>query len=150
MSDPAPHTDRQTWMSLLAKTRPEALAAVWGALDLTPEHALLRGPEIGTVMVQGRAGAVGDGFNLGEMTITRCSVQLGCGTVGHAYVQGRDKDKALQAALVDGLMQTDAAPEVRRVVLQPLAEQAEQRRSKRAAKAAATKVEFFTLMRRED
>ena len=68
------------------------------------KHTKLRAPEIGGVMVRGRAGAVGTAFNLGEMTVTRASVKLADGTVGHGYVKGRGKDHALQAALIDALI----------------------------------------------
>ncbi|NJN36936.1 MAG: phosphonate C-P lyase system protein PhnG, partial [Nitrospiraceae bacterium] len=92
----------------------------------------------------------GQPFNLGEMTVTRCSVRLAEGAVGHAWVQGRDKSHAVRAAVADALMQTDAAAEIALRVIQPLAAEAVAARSARAAKAAATKVEFFTMVRGED
>lgn len=141
---------RQAWMGLLARAGAADLARVWAGLGIDAGHILLRAPEIGGVMVRGRTGAVGAAFNLGEMTVTRCSVKLDCGTVGHAYVQGRDKDKALQAAQIDALMQTDYAARVEAAVLQPLREQARAVVTTRAAKAAATRVEFFTMVRGED
>ena len=49
----------------------------------------LRRPEIGPVMVRGRTGATGLAFNMGEMTVTRCSLRLQGGVVGHGFVQGR-------------------------------------------------------------
>ena len=140
--------DRRAWMGLLARAEPARLAALLGA-DL-PEHVVLRAPEIGAVMVRGRVGGAGDAFNLGEMTVTRCSLRLASGAVGHAYVQGRDRDHARRAALVDALMQTGQAAEVEARVLAPLAAEETARRSARAAGAAATKVEFFTMVRGED
>lgn len=107
----------------------------------------LRPAEIGAVMVRGRVGGTGAPFNLGEMTVTRCVLRLGCGAVGHAHVQGRDKGHALRAAVVDALMQTPQAAEVQARVLDPLAAEETARRQARAAKAAATKVEFFTMVR---
>lgn len=148
--EPAPDDDRRAWMGLIARAAPEALAArVAGLADL-PEATMLRPPEIGGVMVRGRMGGTGAPFNLGEMTVTRCSLRLPCGTVGHAYVQGRDTAKARAAALLDALMQTARAPEIRATVLAPLAEAEAARRRDRAEKAAATKVDFFTLARGED
>ena len=138
---------RKGWMSLLAKAPPDRLAAL---LPDLPDHALLRSPESGSVMVRGRIGASGGPFNLGEITVTRCSVRMGCGTVGHAWVQGRDKSHARRAAVVDALMQTEAAAGLRASVLDLLAAEAEQARTIRAAKAAATKVDFFTMVRGED
>ncbi|WP_322892794.1 MULTISPECIES: phosphonate C-P lyase system protein PhnG [unclassified Yoonia] len=145
-----PETARKAWLGLLAKAPPGDLAALWQRLGLTPAHKVLRAPEIGAVMVRGRAGAVGAAFNLGEMSVTRASVQLSDGIVGHGYVQGRGKDHALQAALIDALMQTDAAGQVEQAVLTPLRDSMAQRKNARAAKAAATKVDFFTLVRGED
>jgi alpha-D-ribose 1-methylphosphonate 5-triphosphate synthase subunit PhnG len=140
-------TARQHWMGLLARAAPARLAALFPDL---PAHDLLRPPEIGAVMVRGRAGGTGAPFNLGEMSVTRCVVRLASGEVGHALVQGRDKTHAARAALVDALMQTGAAQAFHASVLDPLQADETARRSARASHAAATKVEFFTLVRGED
>lgn len=95
-------------------------------------------------------GDPGAPFNLGEMTVTRCSLALADGTVGHAYVQGRSKAKAQAAALIDALMQTDAAADIQGRILAPLGNAMAQRETQRAEKAAATKVDFFTMVRGED
>ncbi len=145
-----PNAARKAWLGLLAKAPAADLAALWQAFAETPDHDLLRAPEIGGVMVRGRAGAIGAAFNLGEMTVTRASVKLTCGAVGHGYVQERDKTQALTAALVDALMQTDAAARVEAQVLTPLRASMLARKDTRAAKAAATKVDFFTMVRGED
>lgn len=144
------NSQRKAWMSLLAKAAPAALDRLWPALGAEPEHRFLRAPEVGSVMVRGRAGATGAPFNLGEMTVTRCTLQLDSGEVGHGYVQGRDKRHATRAALVDALMQTPRADAVRAAVLDPLETAQATARKARAAKAAATRVDFFTMMRGED
>lgn len=139
---------RRGWMGLLARAQPARLAALMaGPL---PDHVVLRRPEIGAVMVRGRAGGTGAPFNLGEMTVTRASVQLASGEVGHSYVQGRDRDHALRVAVVDALMQGPDAGAVQASVLDPLATEEAARKAARAARAARTKVEFFTLVRGED
>lgn len=141
---------RKSWMGLLARAPASLLDRLWSEAHLDPAFDWLRAPETGGVMVRGRQGAVGAAFNLGEMTVTRCAVVLeDTGAVGHAYVQGRDKAKARQAALVDALMQTDLAAKVQAAILDPLTEAQTSRRSDRAAKAAATKVDFFTMVRGE-
>ena len=140
-------TARKAWMGLLARAKPAQLAAL---LPEIPAHDLLRAPEIGAVMVRGRMGGTGQPFNLGEMTVTRCALRLTSGAVGHAHVQGRDKGHAVRAAVVDALMQTDQAEALRVAVLAPLQAEEAARRATRAAKAAATRVEFFTLVRGED
>jgi alpha-D-ribose 1-methylphosphonate 5-triphosphate synthase subunit PhnG len=140
-------TARKAWMGLLARAAPQRLAELMPDL---PDHAVLRPPEVGAVMVRGRAGATGAAFNLGEMTVTRASVRLAGGVVGHAWVQGRDKAHATRAAVADALMQTDAAEALRAGVLTVLAAEAGAAQARRAGKAAATRVEFFTLVRGED
>lgn len=147
MTDPNP---RQHWMSLLAKAPPAALEELWTRAGFAPDFEWLRRPEPGGVMVRGRTGATGAPFNLGEMTVTRCSLRLDSGEIGHAYVQGRDKTHAMTAALVDALMQSDDADRLRTAILKPLEEAHRSARDARASKAAATKVDFFTMVRGED
>lgn len=138
---------RKDWMALLAKAAPQRLADL---MPVLPPHDFLRPPEVGAVMVRGRIGGQGPAFNLGEMTVTRASVRLEGGVVGHAWVQGRDKAHATRAAVADALLQTGAAPGLRREVLEVLAAEAATARTHRAGKAAATKVDFFTMVRGED
>jgi alpha-D-ribose 1-methylphosphonate 5-triphosphate synthase subunit PhnG len=101
-------------------------------------------------MVRARAGATGAPFNLGEMTVTRCALTLDTGEVGHAYIQGRRKEDAETAALIDALMQTAISQTLRTSVLEPLEAEMNTAKAARAAKAAATKVDFFTMVRGED
>lgn len=143
-------SDRKAWLSLLARAPGADLSGFWQALTDVPSFTWLRQPEIGGVMVRGRMGGTGGPFNLGEMTVTRCSLRLDCGTVGHGYVQGRDKAKAEIAAMVDAMMQTDRSADVRVGVLAPLQAKMATMQKDRAEKAAATKVDFFTLVRGED
>jgi alpha-D-ribose 1-methylphosphonate 5-triphosphate synthase subunit PhnG len=142
-----PPAARQRWMSTLAKAAPDQVLALMPQL---PPFDWLRPPEIGAVMVRGRIGGTGAPFNLGEMTITRASVRLACGAIGHGYVQGRDKGHAARAAVIDALMQGPEAARIQTEILDPLAATADAASALRAAKAAATRVDFFTLVRGED
>ncbi len=144
------HPPRKTWMAVLAKAPEGQISALLDATMPRPDFTWLRAPEIGSTMVRGRAGATGAPFNLGEMTVTRCALILASGEVGHAYIQGRRKSCAEAAALMDALMQTGAAERLRALVLDPLEAAQVAAKSARAAKAAATKVEFFTMVRGED
>jgi alpha-D-ribose 1-methylphosphonate 5-triphosphate synthase subunit PhnG len=148
MTQPVPE-DRPDWMGLLARAVVAEVQALWPDIGPEPAFAWLRRPETGTVMLRGRAGGTGAPFNLGEMTVTRASVRLEGGAVGHAWVQGRSHEHARIAAVADALMQTDRAEAVREAVLVPLAQAEAARRAERARKAAATKVEFFTMVRGE-
>lgn len=141
-----PTTGRREALGLLARAPAGRLAEL---LPDLPAHEVLRAPEIGTVMVRGRAGGTGAAFNLGEVTVTRASLRLPSGHVGHGYVQGRDKAHALRAAATDAMAQDDPAG-VEARILAPLRHEEAARRAATAAEAAATKVEFFTLVRGED
>lgn len=141
---------RKQWMSVLATAPEEKLETLWNAYGAAPERNYLRAPETGGVMIRGRQGGNGAPFNLGEITVTRCALSLVDGTVGHGYVQGRNKKHCEIAALVDALMQGDAADAVEAAILAPLREAKEMQKTTRASKAAATKVDFFTMVRGED
>ncbi|MEM6972488.1 MAG: phosphonate C-P lyase system protein PhnG [Pseudomonadota bacterium] len=146
---------RAHWMGVFARARPAALAEALGraaaALGGRPSHHFLRAPEIGAVMVQGRAGGTGAPFNQGEMTVTRTVLVLADGTQGHAWVPGRDRAHAIDSALADALMQRpDSAPIIRAEVLEPLHAAEQARAQSRREKAAATRVDFFTMVRGED
>lgn len=137
---------RRRWMSILARAEAAEIAARLDTLPAPPPHRRLRGPETGLVMVRGRAGGDGAPFNLGEMTVTRCSLRLEDGVVGHGYVAGRDARQAELAALVDALMQDPARrPALEAAVIAPLAAAQAARREAQARRAAATRVEFFTM-----
>jgi len=141
---------RKRWMASLAKAPAGLLADLWQETGMAQEFDWLRPPEIGTVMVRGAMGGTGAAFNLGEMTVTRCALRLKDGTVGHAYVSGRDRKKAEIAALCDALMQTGQAARIQAEILDPVDMAAQDVRRTKAQKAAATKVDFFTLVRGED
>ncbi|MDP6389677.1 MAG: phosphonate C-P lyase system protein PhnG [Alphaproteobacteria bacterium] len=142
---------RRRWMGVLAKARLAELEAAWAGLDDRPTYTWLRRPEVGLVMVRGRAGGTGTRFNLGEMTVTRCALRVEGGSVGFGYVQGRDGVHVELAAAFDALMQTpERHDKIEREIIAPLEASQAARRQDRSRKANATKVEFFTMVRGED
>jgi len=150
-SNPKNMVIRKGWMGVLARAAGKDLEAYWGTHGIGLEYSFLRKPEHGLVMVRGRAGGNGKRFNLGEMTVTRCSVRLTDGTVGHAYVAGRDNRQAEYAAAFDALLQDPSRQEeITSQVISPLEQKQKTTRSERSKKAAATKVDFFTMVRGED
>lgn len=138
-----PFPARRRWMAVLARAEADQIEALLGS---PPDYQVIRGPEGGLVMVRGRAGGGGSPFNLGEMTVTRCTVRTNAGQVGHAYVAGRDGRQAELAALVDAMMQDGSlAPELEARVIAPLEADQATRREEKARKAAATRVQFFAM-----
>jgi alpha-D-ribose 1-methylphosphonate 5-triphosphate synthase subunit PhnG len=142
-----PRYARREWLSVLAKASADEVASAWEALSERPDYQALRAPEVGLVLVRGRMGGLGDAFNLGEMTLTRAAVRLAGGQTGLAYVAGRDRRHAEIAAAVDAMMQSpDLRPRVEGPVVARLDAAQRHRRALGARKAAATKVEFFTMV----
>ena len=120
-------------------------------MSATLAYRFVRRPEVGLIMVQARVGGSGRRFMLGEMTITRCVVALDDGPSGYSYIAGRDERHAEVAAVLDAMLQDPAsAPKVQEMVLKPLEEDLLKQRKLAAAQAAATKVDFFTMVRGED
>ncbi len=158
-SDASEKTPRQLWMATLARAATADLELHWQThgREIGQKHGreitydFMRRPECGLAMVRGRAGGNGQLFNLGEMTVTRCSLRLGDGTVGHAYVAGRDRRRAELAAAFDALLQIPSRrDDIQSLVIAPLAMKYRAARGERSQKAAATKVDFFTMLRGED
>jgi alpha-D-ribose 1-methylphosphonate 5-triphosphate synthase subunit PhnG len=113
---------------------------------LLPAYVKLRGPEVGLVMLQGRAGGTGQAFNTGEATVARCAVRAESGAVGHAYCLGRDLHQAELAAALDAALQDPAQHDrIHAAVIRPLADAQQAARAETARRAAATQVQFFTM-----
>jgi alpha-D-ribose 1-methylphosphonate 5-triphosphate synthase subunit PhnG len=142
---------RREWMAALAKATPEELEYLWSTLKEKPEYYFLRPPEVGLVMVRGRAGGTGMRFNLGEVTMTRCTVQVNGGAAGTAYVLGRNVRHAELAAVLDAMLQDPCRHTgLMKEVVKPMIVSIEDRKRQVTRKAAATKVEFFTMVRGDD
>ncbi len=147
---PGDEAARRHWMGVLAKASPQEIAAAWSRLQPPPAYDLLRRAETGLVMVRGRIGGDGGPFNLGEMIVTRCSVRLQDGIIGHAWIAGRCAEHAERAAVLDALLQhAGQRSEISDGLAELEAAQAG-RRAEAARKAAATRVDFFTMVRGED
>lgn len=133
-------------MSILARAPAEAMEDRLREAPPLPLHRVVRGPEIGLTMLRGRAGGDGAAFNLGEATVTRCSVSLEDGTLGHCWRLGRDRRAAELAATLDAALQQEALrPALIEAVVEPLRAAQAEAASLTARRAAATEVRFATL-----
>jgi alpha-D-ribose 1-methylphosphonate 5-triphosphate synthase subunit PhnG len=142
---------RRAAMALLAQAHAgeiqEGLAAVADPL----RYVELRPVATGLVMVRGRIGGDGAPFNLGETTVTRAAVRMESGEVGFSYLLGRDHAKARLAAVCDALWQSEGHRDaIERHVLAPIRLRLAREHSAQREQAAATRVDFFTLVRGED
>ncbi|MEC9463234.1 MAG: phosphonate C-P lyase system protein PhnG [Pseudomonadota bacterium] len=146
-----PQIGRKRIADLLAKATIAELESALAALGPIPDFTALRGPETGLVMVKGRIGGGGAPFNLGEATVSRASIRLADGRVGHGYRLGTDRKAAQLSAVLDALAQDEAARNTLEAALfAPLEARLAQEAERLEAETAATKVDFFTMVRGED
>jgi alpha-D-ribose 1-methylphosphonate 5-triphosphate synthase subunit PhnG len=139
--------NRQNWLSVLARASLPEIEEILVRAPDAPSVVIIKAPEVGTVMIEGRAGGTGQRFNLGEATVTRAVVQLRDATVGVAYALGSNRAKAERAALVDALLQTLTDDHPAHAAVRSLRAAQAERAQSRSRKAAATKVDFFTMAR---
>ena len=142
---------RKAAMAAFASASATDLRQLADAAGLALEAEVLRGPETGLVTVRGRIGGGGAPFNTGEATVTRATVRLPSGEIGHAYALGRDKEKVRLAAILDAAWCSEETREVVETkVVAPLVRLQAGADAKRRVETAATKVDFFTMVRGED
>jgi alpha-D-ribose 1-methylphosphonate 5-triphosphate synthase subunit PhnG len=152
-SDPAAADTglRRAAMALLAQAHAPEIQRGLAAVADPLRYVELRPVATGLVMVRGRIGGDGAPFNLGETTVTRAAVRMDSGEVGFSYLLGRDHAKARLAAVCDALWQSEGHRDaIERHVLAPIRLRLERERTAQREQAAATRVDFFTLVRGED
>ena len=148
-SENSKQAQRKAAMAVLAHSDASGIAEYLDAVTV-PAYENLREPENGLVMVRGRVGGDGAPFNLGEATVSRAAVRLATGEVGFGYALGRDRQKARMIALCDALLQSsEFADTVETKVLAPLRAAMVSERNRRTSETAATRVDFYTLVRGE-
>jgi len=139
---------RKEALSLLSRSERHDIEKYWLSLALTPSYKMLKQPEIGMVMVKAKASGTDQAFNMGEMTTTRCVVQLDSGQLGYGYTAGRDKKKSELIALIDACFQSEEhANLISEKLLIPLEEQLHQQYQSKKENIESSKVNFFTMVR---
>ncbi len=141
---------RKRRIEQLARATAEDMTQALNAMGGAPEAVNLRGPETGLVMIRGRMGGTGSLFNLGEATVTRATVRLAEGAVGHGQRLGGDKSATRLAAILDALGETPAHRAAVEAFCAEIASRIDAEDAKLAAETAATRVDFFTMVRGDD
>jgi alpha-D-ribose 1-methylphosphonate 5-triphosphate synthase subunit PhnG len=149
-AEPSAHAERRAWLAVLARAETGELEAGLQLGGPGLHYAFLRQPERGMVMLRARVGGTGDVFNVGEATVTRCTVRLADGAVGSGHVLGRDRRKAELVAVLDALLQQPAhRARLEDGLLAGLRTRQQARREAEAAAAGSSRVSFFTMVRGE-
>ena len=82
--------------------------------------------------------------------MTRAVVELETGERGYGQFLGRDLQRAGEAAILEALAQREADRDmVEREVLAPIRQRLAEEAQRKRAETAATRVDFFTLVRAE-
>jgi alpha-D-ribose 1-methylphosphonate 5-triphosphate synthase subunit PhnG len=140
---------RRRAMVVCAQADRRELDAALARVGYAGEVHDLRRPEVGLVVARGRMGGDGRPFNFGEATVARATVRLETGETGFAYQLGRDLGKARCAAILDALLQSSRREAVESA-LAPIAARQASERALHERQVAATRVNFFTMVRGED
>lgn len=143
--------ERQRLMRICAQARLDELSAALERVAPLPAIDIVRPPEVGLVMLRGRIGGDGRPFNAGEASMTRAVVRLASGELGFSYLLGRSTERARLAAIVDALGQSPAFRErLEAALVMPVMQRVEAEKATQRAETAATRVQFFTLVRGEN
>ncbi len=143
-------TDRQRWMALLASASVKDLETEKGKLRSDIDWHFILKPEVGLLMVQSKADGSHPGFNLGEMSVTKCVIEVQDQYLGYAMVSGSNPMHAELAALFDGFLQhPEFRDDLKDNLIARLVQKQKERDRVLEQEAADTRVEFFTLKRGE-
>jgi alpha-D-ribose 1-methylphosphonate 5-triphosphate synthase subunit PhnG len=137
---------RPEWISIFSKTNESLLKNSLDHINFKENYDVLLGPEIGSIMIQGRAGGTGDKFNLGEATLTKCIVKFQEKT-GYSYHLGRNLIKSEYGAILDALMQIESYHSKLLIYVKEFQEQIQKEKIKIIADSSESKVDFFTMVR---
>ena len=137
---------RSDWISIFSKTSEDRLKNTLDHINFKESYDVLFGPDIGSIMIQGRAGGSGDKFNLGEATLTKCIVQFQ-GKTGYSYHLGRNLIKSEYGAVLDALMQIESYHSQLLIFVKEFQEEIQKEKNKIIADSSESKVDFFTMVR---
>lgn len=141
---------RRRIMEMLAKAELPVLEAAWDALEPQPAFSAVRGPETGLVMIRGRIGGGGAPFNLGEATVSRATIRLSTGEIGFGQTLGLSPRKAELAAIFDAMAQREDCADIVAKLVGSIEASVAEADAEHLRQTAATRVDFFTMVRGED
>jgi alpha-D-ribose 1-methylphosphonate 5-triphosphate synthase subunit PhnG len=145
--NPIRESSRQRAMKFLAAARLEELQRPVSALVANAAITDLKPAETGMIMLRGRTGGDGQAFNMGEATLSRAVVEI-AGFRGFGLCLGRAPEKARFAAIADALWQDETRrADIESAIIAPIEARLRAEKQAKASEAAATRVDFFTLVR---
>lgn len=142
---------RLRWLGICVRVPGDEVRHYWEGFE-RPDIRVLKAPEVGLVMTQGRTHGTGSPFLFGEASMTRCVVgdTEGLGLLGYGQILGRDKGLARAIADLDLLAQdVELGPQID-LWIAAWADELQALDRAEAERVQATRVDFLTLVRGED
>jgi len=142
--------NRKEWIGLLGSADPKDLEAARKEHAKGVEITHVVKPETGMIMAQAKADGSNGRFNLGEITVSRCVLEVKKIYMGTSWVMGSDLRHAELAALFDGMLQDPVTRDkLTNTLIKELKIKQTVKNERLTQDASDTRVEFFTLKRGE-
>ena len=143
------HELRQRAFKTLTSAEPAVLKKFILKTRPPYKYSIIRPAQTGLIMLRGRVGNTGNAFNVGEVLVTRCSVMLN-DKIGCGYILGENVEMAEHIAVIDAMIQNDNKSGKIKKLLDRIEKNIQKKRIKTMKEVAATKVDFYTMVRGED
>jgi alpha-D-ribose 1-methylphosphonate 5-triphosphate synthase subunit PhnG len=127
--------ERERRFEAIALARPGELASLADTVLSGVTLEILRGPQVGMLMLRALDSVDGIRFNVGEVLVTEALVAIGPHK-GYAMIQGTDREHALAGAILDAAVESDHPQTARILTMLHMLED----RSRDERKAAWTRV----------
>jgi alpha-D-ribose 1-methylphosphonate 5-triphosphate synthase subunit PhnG len=138
-------TERMHFTEIVAEGNPGAIRAIADEVVTSHEVRVIREPSAATVMVRSVDPLQKTPFNLGEVYVTECEVEVD-GELGYGCVMGIERERSVYAAIIDAAVHTEHGPLAAEVSrrLEQVGEALAAERAKESARVAGTAVDFRT------
>ena len=138
---------RRDWLATLVRVPANEVIAASNEFDFSV--VILKGPEVGLLMINGRIHSTGRPFHLGEVSLTKCVLKDDQGLLGYGHIIGRNKQQAKAIALFDLALQRNDSAEAALIRLNAWKEDVAEIDAMESETVEETRVDFFTMVRGE-
>lgn len=138
---------RHDWLGTLVRVPANEVIEASNAFDFNV--VILKGPEVGLLMTNGRIHSTGRPFHLGEVSLTKCVLRDDQGLLGYGHIIGRNKQQAKAIALFDLALQRNDSADSALIRLNAWKEEIAEIDAMESEVVEETRVDFFTMVRGE-
>ena len=138
---------RKQWLQVLVRVPASDLIEASAAFSF--DIVVLKAPEVGLMMTNGRIHSTGQPFHLGEVSLTRCVLKDDLGHLGYGHILGRNKAQSRAIAIFDLALQRSDSTDQALELLTAWSAEIEEIDAMEAERVEDTRVDFFTMVRGE-